>query len=56
MRVMAGFLLGVAAMLVVNSQKGREALKEIGDEVATSALNRMKELKEELKEQETKHE
>lgn len=55
MRVMAGFLLGIATMLVVNSQKGREALKEIGDEVATNAVNRLKELKEELKEPETKH-
>lgn len=48
MRMVAGFLLGVATMVMLNMPRGREVAQEVGNLVAEGAMNKLKELKNEL--------
>lgn len=55
MRLVTGFLLGVATMMMLDTPKGREVTKEVGNMVADGAIRKLKELKNELLPTEKKH-
>lgn len=48
MRMVAGFFLGMATMLVLNTPKGREVVEEVGKVIADGAMQKLSELKNEL--------
>lgn len=48
MRMVAGFFLGMATMLVLNTPKGREVVEEVGKVIADGAMQKLGELKNEL--------
>ena len=55
MRMVAGFLLGVATMVMLNTPRGREVAQEVGNLVAEGAMNKLKERKNELLPTEKNH-
>lgn len=48
MRVVAGFFIGMATMMVLNTPKGREVVMEAGKLMADGAMKKLNELKKEL--------